>query len=40
MGMIQRLVMLTKFWFENVEGRDLEVLDIVGRIILKWILKM
>jgi hypothetical protein len=35
MDVIQRLVMLTKFWLEN-----LEVPDIVGRIILKWILKM
>jgi len=31
--------MNTKFWLENLKGRDqLEGLDVDGRIILEWVL--
>jgi hypothetical protein len=33
--------MRSKFWFENVKGSDhTGDLDVEGRIILKWILKI
>jgi hypothetical protein len=36
---VQRGIMCTKYWSRGLKGRDhSEILGVVGRIILKWIL--